>query len=316
MRISGFGRYALTSCVAVAMLAGCGGAGAGSGVVPINVAPDHLPNHKSFYYTGGEQTFEVPTGVKQIEIDARGAKGTGSTEVYGGRVRAVIPVVPGETLVVYVGGDASGGSGGFNGGANGGDGGWYCYYRCSGYGGGGSSDIREDGSELTDRILVAGGGGGQGGAGDYPSGSPGGDGGPGGGKAGGAGNPGAKSRSGAGRGAKDGTQHHGGSGGRGGKSPGYGSPGDPGDTGSVGQGGDGGDSYQGCCYPAGTGGGGGGGGYYGGGGGGAGYSYFYGGGLGGGGGGGSSYAERRAKHVHMWQGWTNPAHNGLVVLSW
>jgi hypothetical protein len=68
----------------------------------------------------------------------------------------------------------------------------------------------------------------------------------------------------------------------------------------------------------GGGGGGGGGGYYGGGGGG-------GGGAvdepvpsaaGGGGGGGSSFAESRATHVKMWQGWYNAAGNGLVVFSW
>ena len=134
MKSLAFRRYATCSCVAAAMLAGCGGR-ASNGVVPTTGAPDHLPNHKSLYYTGGEQTFDVPNGVKQVEVDARGAKGAGSSEVYGGRVRAVIPVTPGETLVIYVAGDASGSTGGFNGGANGGDGGWYCYYRCSGYGG-------------------------------------------------------------------------------------------------------------------------------------------------------------------------------------
>ena len=35
---------------------------------------------------------------------------------------AVIPVTPGEKLLVYVGSDASGATGGFNGGANGGAG--------------------------------------------------------------------------------------------------------------------------------------------------------------------------------------------------
>jgi hypothetical protein len=70
-------------------------------------------------------------------------------------------------------------------------------------------------------------------------------------------------------------------------------------------------------YGSGPGGGGGGGGYYGGGGGGAGSSWQYYCYLdGGGGGGGSSYVERSATNVHMWQGWKNRAHNGLVVLSW
>jgi hypothetical protein len=62
--------------------------------VPANSAPEHLPNHKSFYYTGGKQTFHVPSGVMHITVVARGAKGDGlrNRKANGGRVHATIPV--------------------------------------------------------------------------------------------------------------------------------------------------------------------------------------------------------------------------------
>ncbi|HLY03051.1 MAG TPA: hypothetical protein VKR56_11240 [Candidatus Cybelea sp.] len=110
------GRYALGVSVAVAMSVGCGHTG--SGVVPIDGAPNSRPYHKSFYYTGAAQEFKVRAGVTQIEVIALGGKGAGSPVTRGGRVGAVLPVTPGEELVVYVGGDSSGATGGFNGGAN------------------------------------------------------------------------------------------------------------------------------------------------------------------------------------------------------
>jgi hypothetical protein len=90
----------------------------------------------------------VPTQVTRITVVARGAHGAGSPLPYGGRVHAVIPVAPGEKLVIYVGGDASGSIGGFNGGANGAKG--YCD-NCPAYGGGGASDVRQGGGGPTDR---------------------------------------------------------------------------------------------------------------------------------------------------------------------
>ena len=305
-------RYALGVCVAAAVLVGCGG-GAGTGAVPTGGAPDHLPNHKTFNYTGAAQDFTVPAGVRNLDIVARGAHGAGSaTQAYGGRVHAIIPVTPGERLVVYVGGDASGMNGGFNGGANGGA----AIYDADGYGGGGASDVRQHSGSLSARILVAGGGWGAGGGVDFghaPSG------GRGGGLIGGAGgSSGESSYDGAGGGG-GGTQSAGGSGGSGAKGSYSGSAGGAGALGLGGGGGGGTRSGSSGSYYAGGGGGGAGGGYYGGGGGGAGSSgytssqYF---GNGGGGGGGSSYAESSATNVHMWQGWKNPAPNGLVVLSW
>jgi hypothetical protein len=305
-----FGRCALGICAAAAMLAGCGGH-AGSGVVPINVAPDSLPYHQTFHYAGKKQSFKVPAGVTQLKVVARGAEGAiGSRDTgpiaYGGRVHAVIPVTPGETLVVYVGGDASGSIGGYNGGGAGTSNSIYI----KSYGGGGATDVREGGNSLPDRILVAGGGGGQGGADNARHGL----GGEGGGSAAGNGTHGWGGRTEYrrlhvyGMGGTGGTQDGGGIGGRAGYG-GYGS-GDRGASGSLGMGGAGGQGQFG-------GGGGAGGGYFGGGGGGGGgwdYGDYEGGG--GGGGGGSSYAESSASNVRFWRGWKQSAHNGLVVFSW
>ena len=110
---------------------------------------------KKFEYTGAEQSFKVPVGVTAIEVDALGAAGAGHQKGYlgipghGGRVKATIPVKPGQTLRIFVGGSGSYPSRGFNGGGDG------------AYRGGGATDVR-DGNELSDRILVAGGGGGVG----------------------------------------------------------------------------------------------------------------------------------------------------------
>jgi hypothetical protein len=138
------------------MLAGCGGQ-ASNGAMPGGVPDSSLPHHKTFNYTGGAQDFTVPAGVTHISVVARGAKGGGSNGAHGGRVHALIPVTPGEKLVVYVGGDGSGATGGFNGGgssASTGSGG--------GKGGGGATDVREGGTSLRDRVIVSGGGGGAG----------------------------------------------------------------------------------------------------------------------------------------------------------
>jgi hypothetical protein len=306
-------RYSLGVVAMVAMLAGCSGHGS-NGVVPSGV-PGSLSNQKTFNYSGAKQDFKVPAGVTHITVVALGAHGAGSPEAYGGRVYAVVPVTPGETLVVYVGGNASEVTGGFNGGGKGGD---KSGFGSDGNGGGGASDIREGGLKLSDRVLVAGGGGGDGGGGDYSSGGPGLGGGGGGKRAGSGGGGGGSSRDGdGGGGGGGGAQHAGGAGGSGGSGvTGFGTAGRPG---SVRHGGRGAAMCQGlgggdCGYSGG--GGGGGGGYYGGGGGGSGGGSYSLGGSGGGGGGGSSYAESSATNVRFWQGWKKSAHNGLVVFSW
>jgi len=311
------GRNALTIGAAAALLAGCGSQPpiAAPGAMPESraISPATYPRNRTFNYTGKEQDFRVPVSVTKIEVVVRGAAGghgDRSSTVFatGGRVFAIIPVTPDETLAVFVGGQPSGAAGGFNGGAHAG---MNRHGYNDGFGGGGASDIREGGDRLTDRIVVAGGGGGQGGE---AFGSYWGAGGKGGGSIGAAGDP--RCCPGEwGVGGGGGTQESGGQGGIAGSST-YPRPGA---NGSVGRGGGGG---KGCqkgkfCKPVGGTGGGGGGGYYGGGGGGGGtggfYTYGYG---GGGGGGGSSYIEPSATRFQSWQGWKNATTNGLVVISW
>jgi hypothetical protein len=302
-------RYALAGTV-VALLAGCGGGSATSTVPALPPSNDALSHNKTFLYTGNRQSFIVPTGIKRITIVARGGMGAGPAGGGRvGRVYAIIPVTPGEQLYVFVGGAASGQAGGFNGGGNGGAG---TYCDCTGYGGGGASDVRTGGYKLTNRILVAGGGGGNGANGDESS-DTGGSGGKGGGSIGGSGGAGSGD-GGPGGGGVGGTQSYGGAGGAGGSGS-YGNGGS-GIAGSLGVGGDGG---GGSGSTTGAGGGGGAGGYYGGGGGGAGagsYSTYEDDEAGGGGGGGPSYIETSAIKYHVWQGWKGKTPAGLVVFSW
>jgi hypothetical protein len=224
----------------------------------------------TFNFTGGEQTYTVPTGVDLLHVLAVGGAGAagGPPGGPGASVSAELPVTPGEVLYLVVGGN--GASGGFNGGGahgagEGPDG--------SGGTGGGASDVRtepiaEPGS-LSSRLVVAGGGGGGGGNG--------------GGEGGAAEHPGASFENTHGGGA--GAANGGGPGGAGG----YG--GANGEGGSFGQGGAGSNS-RGA-------GGGGGGGYYGGGGGGGGNCIPLEGAclVGAGGGGGSSFVIPAASGV-------------------
>lgn len=202
---------------------------------------------------GVSQDFVVPTGVTFITVEAWGARGYYDTfglnlPGYGGYIEALVPVTPGETIRVYVGGTPTSGSvsaGGFNGGGRGGG------VLASGGGGGGASDVRRTPYALADRLVVAGGGGGVGievgfastaGGGGYPTGVDGGE----------HGNPDIA-------GGRGGTQSAGGAVGSGGNlTPGGVNP----TAGALGVGGNGGQSS------VNNGGGGGGGGLYGGGGGG------------------------------------------------
>lgn len=300
-------RYTFGVCGGIAVLIGCSANIDSVSKLPANAPGSVLPYGKTFRYTGGEQSFKVPAGVYSITVVARGAAGGGDISMCprgnrGGRVSAIIPVTPGETLDVFVGGQGSGTQGGFNGGGS------AVGSGLDGAGGaGGASDIRVTPGSLSDRILVAGGGGGQGGSNpENPRLGRWGCGGGGGLTTGGSGGHGYDPYKGGG-GGSGGTQSQGGAGGAGGHgSIGYGYPGGPGSLGTGGTGGMGGDGN----------GGGGGAGYYGGGGGGGGggtVDYF---GDGGGGGGGSSYVEQGASFVHMWQGWYKATTNGLVVFSW
>ncbi len=334
MKVSTSRRSAFCASIAAALLAACGGSqppvGA-PGAMRSEAQPARgsigrsflqtkplggRPYHHTFKYTGARQSFRVPSGVSRINIVARGAAGGGilsyrSTSGLGGRAFAEIPVHPGETLYVFVGGagvELSGGRfyGGFNGGGNPG--------RFEfGFGGGGASDVREGGARTKDRILVAAGGGGQGGYG-----TGGGAGGVGGGLVGRPGSEGGYYNS--GRGGGGATQSQGGNRGRGARKECYWcTRGHRGVSGRLGMGGDGGKGGLGeTSDTTGGAGGGGGGGYFGGGGGGGGEGGGGGGSgtAGGGGGGGSSYIEPSALKFRTWSGWKNATGDGLVVFSW
>jgi hypothetical protein len=313
MKPFALGCYAFSICALATLLSACGG----SSPMPSSIAASSAlkaqadQNKQRFKYTGAEQSFVVPAGVTKLTIVAYGAMGGGSFQSnfsqlpgFGARVSSAVPVQPGETLYVFVGGEGNGRQGGFNGGATG-----------AAWGGGGASDVREGGDALSDRILVAGGGGGSGAPGLYEAA---GRGGGGGGTTGQSGSPGGPKGL-DGQGAAGGAQHHGGAGGAGGqaaKPKNQGSAGAKGALGVGGAGGAGGGGKGKYGFGGGAGGGGGGG-YYGGGGGGGGAGTHYGTppGNGGGGGGGSSYVEHIVKKHYktkenVW------SHAGLVILSW
>lgn len=259
---------------------------------PAPAAADGLPAGQTFTYTGDEQSYVVPVGVTELQVFAVGAKGGsesgGGSGGLGATATADLPVSPGETLYVEVGGNGAS-SGGFNGGGTTAGG------LAGADGGGGASDVRlcsrtgaaacSSGSDtLSSRLLVAGGGGG-GGTASNAGGGHGGAGGQGGaaggfynsgvgGDVGGGGHPGSPGAGGAG-----------GSGGPAAPACAQGTPGGSGATGGFATGGAGGAN--------GDAGGAGGGGDWAGGGGGAGTC----GSGGGGGGGGGNYATTFASNV-------------------
>jgi hypothetical protein len=152
----------------------------GAWLTPLAAPPPALAAQLShiFNYTGAMQNWTVPAGVHQAHFDVRGAQG-GGNDVFGipaisggkgGRTVAEVRVFPGEVIHIFVGGKGGDGGtcprrnppaeqsrGGFNGGGNGGG----CLHGgAGGGGGGGASDIRVEGTHLSNRIIVAGGGGG------------------------------------------------------------------------------------------------------------------------------------------------------------
>jgi hypothetical protein len=114
---------------------------------------------QTFSFTGIPQVFVVPACKTSLQITCFGAQGASPTTTLpglGGQASATVPVTPGETLYVYVGGQGQVPQGGWNGGGNG----YNFSSSVQGGGGGGASDVRRAGSTLNDRIIVAGGGGG------------------------------------------------------------------------------------------------------------------------------------------------------------
>lgn len=146
-------------------------------------------------YTGATQTYTVPSGCTLLTVECWGAQGgnsgsnfggPGSLGGKGGYAKALIPVTPGETLTVSVGGKGaydSSGTGTTAGGWNGGG----TVIKTHGGSGGGATDVRQGGTALTNRIVIAGGGGG--GSADIPVPLDGGNGGGSAGSAGGSGYP-------------------------------------------------------------------------------------------------------------------------------
>ena len=122
-----------------------------------------------FDYTGSDQQWIVPTGVTNVFIDVFGAQGGNSASAFGGKggkVRAIINVTPGETLLLIVGGQPNSNitvyGGGGNGGVNSFD------TTKNGLAGGGLSGVYRNEINLSNSLLIAGGGGGAGG--DKPGG--------------------------------------------------------------------------------------------------------------------------------------------------
>ena len=233
---------------------------------------------KGYAYTGGEQSWTVPTGVTSAQIDLVGARGGTygyGTGGLGGRVSGALPVTASSVLYVEVGGTTSTTTAGWNGAGRG---------YGNGAGGGGATDVRQGGNAVANRVLVAGGGGGDGGPnGSTPYGN---HGGLGGGLVGGPGS--AKPQS-------DSTYYAGtgGSQAAGGARGSYG--GVCGTNGSLATGGPACTTY----------GGGGGGGYYGGGGG-----YYN------GGGGGSSYTAGTVTNPVHYQGYVNATTHGYATIAY
>ncbi|MBK7589395.1 MAG: LamG domain-containing protein [Bacteroidetes bacterium] len=129
-----------------------------------NLAQVGASGTQTFSFTGGMQTFIVPPGVTSVTILAKGAQGAngangggngfGGTGGLGSSAEGILNVTPGDVLNIFVGGQASGGTGGFNGGGNGGN-------LLAG-GGGGASDVRLNSVLATNRVIVGAGGGGGG----------------------------------------------------------------------------------------------------------------------------------------------------------
>lgn len=263
-------------------------------LMPARAVTASQVNTLVFGYTGAQQTFVVPPGVTTVHVVAIGGRGGSADKSPGGtnlaKVGANLPVTPGQTLYIEVGGNGDNAGPSTNGGFNGGG----PASTTDGGNGGGASDVRtvsrppaDSGPSLASRLIVAGGGGGAGGEGTFAEG----------------GGGGGSAPDGSGQKGEDGfgmpSPGQGGGGGQDTQGGDGGSNGDAmttacnGALGTGGCGGDGGDLA--------TGGGGGGGGYFGGGGGGASLPVMMGATVasGGGGGGGSSFVGPSATNTSL-----------------
>lgn len=117
-----------------------------------------------FDYTGSDQQWIVPSGVTIVFIDVFGAQGGSSASAgkggLGGKVRAILPVTPGETLLLMVGGQPTSRVAVYGNGGNAGTNTVTPSLQC--WAGGGMSAVFRNTFTMSDALLVAGGGGGSG----------------------------------------------------------------------------------------------------------------------------------------------------------
>jgi hypothetical protein len=127
-----------------------------TGIVLVG-GPASAATGTTFFDTPGSYTWTVPQDVTSLHVDTVAGSGAAGNAGPGGaaaHIVADIPVTPGDTLYLHVGGNAVGVTGGANGGGSTTSG------TYAGGGGGGASDIRQGGDSLADRVLVAAGSGG------------------------------------------------------------------------------------------------------------------------------------------------------------
>ena len=118
---------------------------------------------RNYGYTGDAQIFVAPyTGVYDLAVwGASGDKSISKNTQNRSLITGTVALRKGETLYIYVGGQANGEDGGWNGGKEG-------YYDVVSYrdgrvditGGSGATDIRRGGIDLSNRIIIASGSGG------------------------------------------------------------------------------------------------------------------------------------------------------------
>lgn len=174
MTASFFHRSSLTAATGILALAAL----CVFGTAPASAQPTETLGATSSTYwpTEAAISFTVPDGVSVINVIAAGGNGgpnkaSSSVGGYGAQITAELDVVPGDVLVISVGGngqeagnhshDTPGGWGGM--GANGGIGNSASDTLRSGGGGGGATTVERQRAGITEMLLIAGGGGGAGG---------------------------------------------------------------------------------------------------------------------------------------------------------
>lgn len=115
-----------------------------------------------FNFTGSDQQWVVPAGVTQVFIDVFGAQGGNSSGGafggLGGKVRAILPVTPGEILLLMVGGQPTSRTAVYGNGGNAGTN--TSNVNNENMAGGGMSAVFRTSFDMSNALLVAGGGGG------------------------------------------------------------------------------------------------------------------------------------------------------------